>query len=293
MPNSVPHLCGGTFFVLLTEAKGRTKTHRQLLHGPDKINNKNMLESLIKVFKPSFSQPSRGKTFDGDTSDYKACKVSYSSNLPFDEEVLIDNFDKRVKTEYASLLGEMRTFVYSFLDCEDDTKMKWLTKALVEIIEKDDSIPAGTKLYVYESGVAATKLSLSTETEYNLPALLLGIWHFIVTERKDNESGRDTFEAWHIPPRESNSKWKFNSAIGKLYPREVTYTIESSDEKTGSTTDMKSAIEPEGFGERKDNGATESEDSERTENTIVNNGTIIQQHANSIINIDHLDVLNL
>ena len=56
---------------------------------------------------------------------------------------------------------------------------------------------------------------------------------------------------------------------------------------------MKSAIEPEGFGERKDNGATESEDSERTENTIVNNGTIIQQHANSIINIDHLDVLNL
>lgn len=279
MPNSVPHLCGGTFFVLLTEAKGET------------INNTNMLEALIKMFKPSFSQPSYGTTFKGDTSDYRACKKSYSSYLPFNEDVVIEAFDNRVKNEYASLLEKMESFVFTYLDYNDEAKMERLTKALLEIIK--ESVGDDTKLYAFESGKPVSKQELLTETEYNLPALLLGIWHYIITERKDNEKGRDTYEAWHIPPRENNSRWKFNSTIGKYYSRRISYRLEVLDEKKGSTTDTESAIEPEGFGERKDNGATESEDSERTENTIVNNGTIIQQHANSIINIDHLDVLNL
>jgi len=243
MPNTVPYLCGGTFFVLLTEAKGRTRTQRQRQQSADTINNKNMLEYLIKIYKPTFSQPSYRGTFDGETTNYKACKVSYSFNLPFNDDVLIAAFGNRVKTEYASLLEEMKIFVYTFLDYEDKARMTWLTKALLEIIK--ESVGDDTKLYAFESGKPVSKQELLTETEYNLPALLLGIWHYIITERKDNEKGRDTYEAWHIPPRENNSRWKFNSTIGKYYSRRISYRLEVLDEKKGSTTDTESAFEPE------------------------------------------------
>jgi len=29
-----------------------------------------------------------------------------------------------------------------------------------------------------------------------LPAFLLGVWHFIVVNRKDNKIGQDTYDIW-------------------------------------------------------------------------------------------------
>lgn len=292
MPNTVPYLCGGTFFVLVTEAKGRTKTQRQRLQGADIINNKNMLEALINVYKPSFSQPNHRGTFDVETTNYRACNVSYSFNLPFNDDVLIAAFDNRVKTEYAALLEKMKTFIYTFLDYEDEARMTWLTKALIQTIDDDNSIPGDTRLYAFESGEPVTKENLLKETEYNLPALLLGIWHFIITEREDNEKGKETFESWCTPSGEKNSQKKLRSSIGKFYSRRISYRFEALDEKKGSTTDTESAIEPEVIEERNADDNPESEDSVKTENTMVNNGRVIQQHANKIYNIEHIDVFN-
>lgn len=244
MPNTVPYLCGGTFFVLLTEAKGKTKTQRQRLQEADIINNTNMLEALIKMFKPSFTQPSYGTTFKGDTSDYRACKKSYSTYLPFNEDVVIEAFDKRARTEYSSLLEGMKSFVYTYLDYKDEAKMIWLIRALIQIINDDDSILDNTKLYAIESGKPVSKKDLLKETDYNLPALLFGIWHFIITKRTNNERGRETFEYWCKPRTEKHSQLIPQKSKVKLYAQKITFLLESSDEKKGSTTDTEPVIEP-------------------------------------------------
>lgn len=44
----VPYLCGGIFLVLLTEAKGKAASRRQLRSGKkDRVSNRNILEGLI------------------------------------------------------------------------------------------------------------------------------------------------------------------------------------------------------------------------------------------------------
>lgn len=246
MPNTDPYLCGGTFFVLITDAKRRTKNHRQLLSGLDENNNMNMLEALIKFLKPSFSYlSSDGNTFKVITSKYRSCKVSFSTYLPFDEEALVEAFDERVKNDYTSQLENMRSFVYKYLDYTSHEKMIRLTKALLETIKKDNLILLDTKLYAYESGESVTKQKLLTDTDYNLPALLLGIWHFIIKERSDNKKGKDTFEAWCKPQTGSRSNLKLQNPIGKHYSKNITYRFEPLDEKKGSTADTESAIEPE------------------------------------------------
>lgn len=220
----VPYLCGGIFLVMLTEAKGKSATRRQLRNGiKDRVSNRNMLEGLIQFLMPSFKQPSAGRTFDGDTTDYRACKVSYGINLPFDDDVEIKGFDNRVKNQYMTELKKMDEFVDEFLRTDSDERMQWLIRALLILIEKDQLIKLETTFFYLNAPV--TKADLLSLDSYCLSSLLLAVWHFIITTRRDNESGRDTFEALHDRAVEMNAKWRFKKGFGSTYPRAFDFDL--------------------------------------------------------------------
>lgn len=282
----VPYLCGGIFFVLLTEAKAKSASKRLLRKGnKDRVSNRNMLEALIQMFVPSFTQPSAGRTFEGDTTDYRACKVSTGINLPFDDEVEIDAFDTRVKTRYRSAMRQMDEFVDDYLRTDSDERMQWLLQAVLTLIDKDKLITPETLFYYSEQPV--TKSDLLSLDHYCLSALLLGVWHFIVTSRTDNETGRPTFERLHTRADEMNAKWRFTSKIGKTYPKEIGYDLFGT---------VGEEIVEEAEEEIKKDPAEETEseviDSDVTEQTLNNNGRIYQQRAQTIYNIEHIDVFN-
>ncbi len=226
----VPYLCGGTFFVLLTEVKRKGASRRQLKSGiKSRTNNREMLEALIQLLMPSFQQPPSGRTFEGDTSDYRACKVSRGENLPFDDNLEIQAFDKRIKTEHASVLARMDDFVNSYLFTESEERMRWLIQALLTLIDKDSRITSDAPFYLSEAPI--TKAELLNLEKYYLSPLLLSVWHFIVMNRPDNEKGRGTFEAWHERADEMNAKWRFTADIGKTYPREIDFELFYTNEK--------------------------------------------------------------
>lgn len=229
----VPYLCGGIFFTLLTEAKGKPSSRRKLKTGiRDKITYKNMLESLIQIFVPSFSQPAAGRTFEGDTSDYRACKVSWGINLPFDDDVEIRNFDERVKNSYSSALKPMDDFIDCYLNTGSDERMRWLIQALLTLIETDKLITPDALFYLSDTPV--TKKELLRQDHYFLSSLLLGIWHYIVTNRPDNEAGRPTFEALHDRADQPNAKWKFKKKFAMNYPRHFSFDLFGKDAPAGN-----------------------------------------------------------
>ena len=92
------------------------------------------LEALIQLIVPSFQQPSVGKTFGGNTSDYRACKVSHGLNLPFDDTTEIDGFDNRVKSQYQSVVHQTYTLVDNFLHTKFDERMRWLIQAILTLL---------------------------------------------------------------------------------------------------------------------------------------------------------------
>lgn len=190
-----PYLCGGVFFLLLTEAKGKPASRRQLQSGlKDRVSNKNILEALIQLIVPSFHQPSAGKTFEGDTSDYRACKVSHGVNLPFDGTTEIDGFNNRVKSQYQSVVHQMDALVDNFLHTGSDERMRWLIRAILTLLSEDHSVTDDTLFYLSESPIS--KKELLTLDQYCLSSLL-AVWHYIVVNRPDNENGRATFERFH------------------------------------------------------------------------------------------------
>lgn len=286
----VPYLCGGTFFVLLTEAKGKTLSRRQLRkRKTDIISNKNMLEALIQMMMPSFVQPPSGRTFDGDTTDYRSCKVSYGENLPFDDEDEIRNFDNRIKTDYSSVLSCMDDFIVTFLKTDSEAKMDRLLYALLTLIEDDELIMPKTPFYL--SSAPIEKKDLLALDHYCLSALLLGIWHFIIMNRHNNEKGRATFEKWHKRAEEIGARWKFVSTIGKSYPREIDYDLISDDVDSNAENNAAGGAS-EAIGTAYDEPEKitgEIVDPPYIEKTIEKDGRTYNQKAEKIYNIEHIE----
>ena len=290
--NPVPYLCGGIFLVLLTAAKGKAASRRQLRSGKkDRVSNRNILEGLIQFLMPSFEQPTAGRTFEGDTTDYRACKVSYGVNLPFDDDVEIKAFDERVKTQYLTECRKMDEFIDNFLSDDSPEKMHMLIQRILTIIDKDQLIKPEALFYLSETPISKSDL-LSLE-HYCLSSLLLGVWHYIVMTRPDNEIGRDTFEALHERADEIGAKWKFKKRFGAKYTREFRYDLFSTaghddveNEDHGDETKKAPADEAEA--EMMEAEVVEEAEPLET-NTVIKEGRIYQQQAQKIYNIEHIE----
>lgn len=296
----LPYLCGGIFLVLLTEAKGKAASRRQLRSGKkDRVSNRNMLEALIQMVVPSFQQPLAGRTFEGDTSDYRACKVAYGENLPFDDDVEIQAFDKRVKTQYITVLKEMDEFVDSFLRTDSDERMKWLIQALLILLEKDKLITPDTHFFLSSDPI--TKAELLSLDHYCLSSLLLGIWHFIVTNRPDNETGRPTFEALHTRADEMHAKWRIKTEFAREYPRHFDFDLFGAYDgvdgaETEEAEDYAEEIKKAPADEAEAGAEAEAEfvdveilDAPYEEKTVEKNGRTYNQKAEKIYNIEHIE----
>lgn len=215
MTNEYPRLCGGTFFTLLLQAiKQRTKARQRIAGERDGLSETDLLIGLIRVAYPEY-RATADSSFKTNTSDYKKCKISTSSYLPFDWSANIEGFDKKVTADYQTPLHAMSRFVNNFIEVGTSAgKDGRLVKALLELVHDDKTIMDDQQLYCLESGQPITKSKLITISEICLPAFLLGIWHFIFVNRRDNTVGSATFNAWHKSPAIKRAKKEFIGLTG-------------------------------------------------------------------------------
>ena len=109
-------LCGGTFLVLLLQArKQRTAARRNLMREQDGLSDSECFEALIRVAFPDYISPA-GRSIKTYTSNYKACKLATNEYLPFNNIELVDIFDRAVKGNYKSVLKRICDFTASFID---------------------------------------------------------------------------------------------------------------------------------------------------------------------------------
>lgn len=194
MENEI-YLSGGFFFSLLTEKKSLNRPQRDRLAGKaDSVSQKNMLIGLIRQIQPDFREP-MGDTLKTIASAYKNCKESGSSvYLPFHDADKIKDYDRKVRENFSEALGEMKEYGDRYLNWNSNDDRKWLGCALLSLLKNDRSIDDEEKLFYQKNGMA--KKEILALNRIFLPALILAIWHFIVTKRKDNTKGKTTIDAW-------------------------------------------------------------------------------------------------
>jgi hypothetical protein len=284
MKNDYPRLCGGTFLSLVLQAlKQRTSARGHIVSERDGLSNPEVLSGLIRVINPDFKKPNKD-TFDTNTSDYIKCKKSSGTYFPFDEPATIDSFDKRVKNDYQAALTHMSDFVNTFIEVGTAVgKDVRLVKALIELIAADESIGGEEQFYSCENGHFLTKTDLIEVKEVCLPAFLLGIWHYILTNRKENTVGRETYNRWHKAPEEHRGKWTFIGSNGASIIRDIKVNFRSEPvENMASADESLTSEQPLESRGHSLSPVTTSDSTDPKRITVNNYGTVQNQKFISI-----------
>ena len=242
MTNSkVPYLCGGVLFFLLAQAKPSGGTARDHAAGV-KDNHKAPTVMADLVYAVTGAA---GINAPKDTSKYRECQSNGSVNIPFNEAAVCDSYDSEVKNKYSATLGRMTEFVNWHIA---PTKTDWLVKAILEIIETDEDILGTDLFYIQPNGQPVSKADICDMTEFVLPALLVGVMHFITVHRQDkNELGAATLDALgtKVYKRERVYGGKLGAKIQRAIRTQHSYDADSGCE-TSEVTSASTENNPDG-----------------------------------------------
>ena len=291
--NAYPVLCGGTFFTLVLEARKQRTCKRSLYAGElDGLSQPDTLAGLGRVVNPDYVEPKNKDSFSTNASDYKSCENN-GTNLAFlfTQEVL--SFDTRVKTRYLEALSAMDDFVQRFLEVGTSTaKEVWLVKALLDLIDADQSINAGQAFYIGEVGQKITKAALRGMTDFCLQTFLLGVWHFVIVNRPDNKAGKATYDIWC--PSRGRAVRKYTGTMGVSVTRPISVTLlEMVDSDIEQETAATLEDEPStAYGEPFVKDTTEDASS-KTTNQTVNNPFVFNQYGSNSIQIGSIGTITI
>ena len=218
-------LCGGTFLVLLLEAKGQRRVARSTGGRPsDSKSNPEIFGRLVYFTNLSFVMPESGRSFATFTSDYKMCRKSDSPVAMLTDNMVISNFNQRLQTNYYDELGLFYGLFENVIDWSN--KGQWLIAALIELIEADDSIPSDALFHIRPYGEAVKKSEISNLESICMSSFLMGVWHYIVCNIKNNEIGVSTLEHLLESNVEMRAERKFVSDIGKKTALEISTSVD-------------------------------------------------------------------
>ena len=209
--NSIPHLCGGTLFALLLQAKrtsNKKAKEKLMVGGTDKLADEDLLAGLIKLMTGE-EDISRGGTLKKCATLYKTCQKCSSGYIPFTDRTAVSAFDKLVKDENPEVYTRMMDFVDTYLA---PGKLNWLVQALIETITDDNSIPDDASFYIDYSKTEARR-SIKNIRSVTLQPFLVSVLDYVVLNAPDSESGRPTFESW-FKQEKKQTEWKYCGHVG-------------------------------------------------------------------------------
>lgn len=292
MTNSnYPRLCGGTFFILVLQAlRQRMKAREHYKGESDGLKDPNVLIGLIRVINPDYKEPA-GDALKGKTNDFKSCKISTGEYLPFGNTVEVEDFNNRVQNSYQDALGAMALFVDKFLEIGTVVKKdERLVKALIDLIQQDASINPTEEFYILEDGGKIKKAALGDLTDICLPAFLLGVWHYVVVNRKDNKVGKDTYNLW-CPPAGGGPR-NYTGNMGKGLAQKISvYTNVTTSEKT--IVGEKPEDDTEEETGSSDTTHKQSQSTQSINSVINNNPLFIQQNGDGNVVMPNYGTINI
>ncbi|MCI6087143.1 MAG: hypothetical protein MR711_13040 [Selenomonas sp.] len=286
-------LCGGTFFALFAEARTTTGIRSDQLTGKKSGRTEpDLFLALANIIFPNLPNPSQDTRANRNgTRKFKQCENWGWSDARLKDADTREIFSSRLRDEYAAAMHSMEGIVQKFVDMGTQ-KDEWLCKALILLIEQDDSIPSSREFYAQPDGAPISKEKLCRQDSLYIAPFLLGVWHFCVCCRTDNTCGRETYENW-FPQNQSHGRRTFQATFVEESQRKITVLHElpqipsnqqKQDEAPSSASDASSFAHAE---------VLPPADAPHTQNvynlplshiTINGNGNNIIQGNNNVIN---------
>ena len=287
--NDYPRLCGGTFLTLVLQAlKQRMKAREHYKGDCDGLTDSEVLAGLIQVVDSDYVNPGKD-LLKTPANNYKACRISSGVYLPFRDRQMIQAFDTRVKTHHAEELAGMTSFVRAYLDLGESVgRAANLVRALIDLLQKDDSIPDTEELNIGEHGEKIKKAALGDLSNVCLPAFLLGVWHYVIVNRTDNSVGRTTYDIWC--PSTGGGPRDYTASMGEGILEDLIVYMPESDGVEDTADEVIIEADPE----KEQQAEWTSGPAKQDETPVVNNNPIfIQQNGDGNMVIPNYGTINI
>ena len=270
----IPRLCGGTVFTLILEARQQRYGVREHFAGDsDGLSEMDTLIGLAQVMVPDLKRPAKTRedTVQGNTTEFKICKTAGGKGYyPFSNRQSKKAFDDRVKGYYAEALKAMCDFVKNFIWVKGSDKQDVnLVKALLDLIERDDSINNSQVFYIMPDGKPVTKQRIDQidGEDVCLESFLLGVWHYAIMRREGNTIGKATMNEWC--PSKGGAPREYEGHMGENLSRNIRLTYLGDVEVPDQDEEIEH-IEAEVV-----EGTKDPEPEPQTVNQSVNNPVVI------------------
>ena len=292
---NVPFLCGGTFYILILQALKKDRRIRMNdLDGTNakdrSINDVTCLKGLVRTFY-DFNECYSDSTFTAHKDSYKFCKKNSTDWLRFETQTLVDAFDEKVKDQYWDALASMDIFIDTYVD-EGELGRK-LIRAVLEVIKLDKGIEDETKFYM-PNGLIISKTELINKDKIYARPFLLSVWHYIIMNRgSKNICGAETVKDWLVSQGKQVS-YKYVGHMGETYALKKEISFDRIlPESAESILDEKSDVDVVVEDETGSDCEKCAEGDGKTVNQILNTPVIFNQHAEKIVNIEHVEHLEI
>lgn len=281
----IPYLCGGTFLTQILRARKELSTSTEHAKGQkESLSEQETFRRLISIYQ--LSNFHGGTSLKPYTSKYKKCTDSLIAYGQFSDNDLQRAFDEDIRSANSTALRMMAEFVQEFIN---PSLYLPLVRCLLDIIETEigSGINPNDEFLITANATAIKAKSLCTVDHFYIESFLLGIWHYIIMNRADdNKSGVATYQQWYP------SKGNYRGTVGNGITRVI--TVEN-------IPDMPSTVFESEKSEPSDNGAqcdavdSAEEPRSKTETFTqhIEHATIVNQKGEKNIHIDHVDILNL
>ena len=195
------HLSGGVFFNLMLAARKKPVA-----------NQNQCLKELLYIYDRSAKEMA-GNSLVTIASRFRNCDPDlHSDYIRFGDPVVVEEFNGRMRDDYASVVGEVKNYADQYLDLE--VNGKWLVRALMELVEKDSLIQDNAKFMAIPGGLPAYKQEFPEMQVVYIYNLLLSVWHYICCTQGVSENGQETYFALADFAGESRPRKFDRSRIG-------------------------------------------------------------------------------
>ena len=193
---NVPYLCVGVLFVLMKQAALRQLSSNKLII--ERHSNPKMLVDLIKALRLEENiedeKAYKDDAFETLVSRYVNCTSNADRKLPFANGAFASSYDDLVKSQYSMAIEKMQKFIQAHLDLG---LCKWLVEAILYVIDKDSEIKDTDQFFISPDGVPKSKAEIMHMDQFCLPAVLVGVMHYILMNRgNNNKGGEKTLKQW-------------------------------------------------------------------------------------------------
>lgn len=278
----IPYLCGGTFLTQLLRARKELTNSTKHKNGQkESLSEQETFRRLISIYQLSdFHGGTSLKTY---TSQYKNCSNSLVAYAQFSDNDLHRAFDEDVKSNNSIALNMTSEFVYEFLD---PSLWRQLVRCLLDMIESDTDIQ-DDEFFITGDATTTKSKDIHTIDHFYIEPFLLGIWHYIIMNRiDDNEKGADTYKQWYP------SKGNYRGTVGNAITRTLTVDslpatsmhVEAETEKAPSDDEPQVEVIDSSDGHEAES---------KTCTQYIEHATIVNQNGEKNIHIDHVETLNL